>query len=522
MTKDIFISYKNDGEGNNFAARLESALSAKGYTVYFNPNEQHAGSFPDRLRKAIEGCSDFLLVLTQKCLDSLMQHDKIDWVREELLAAYELKKNIIPLLMPGVSMPRDKDDMPEDLRFLPDKDAINMMEPYDKSPLDSLFSWVKAKPVKNDAYRDTYNSNESRNIEEDFASSITKAEGNDARAMVELANLYFYGLVDTGNGCERDYGKAYELLEKLKYMDAEHAAMADSMIAEMCYHGVMPRYTQSYEMALAYHESAKWLSGFSAREAAYLKSRGCGCEFDYDSIVQYYSEAVEKGDSVGIIGLAKFYMSYGKYREAADLYRRTSHVLPEAEFRLGMMYRDGLLQDPPKPDFFKAAFYFQHAIASGNCDAEVYHELGRLYFTPTGDFPKDFREAEKNFKIAADMGHKEAQYKLGLMYEYGYITKDIEKAIYYHGLAAKQGLAFSSYHLALLYLQPFARNYQEAFRNAEVAAKKGVMEAEFLLGVFLLYGRGCDADENKAYVFLSRAHEHGMAAARLYLEKLEK
>lgn len=50
MTKDIFISYKNDGEGNNFAARLESALSAKGYTVYFNPNEQHAGSFPERLR----------------------------------------------------------------------------------------------------------------------------------------------------------------------------------------------------------------------------------------------------------------------------------------------------------------------------------------------------------------------------------------------------------------------------------------------------------------------------------------
>ncbi len=521
MKKDIFISYKNDGEGNNFAARLEAALSAKGYTVYFNPNEQHAGSFPERLRQAVEGCSDFLIILTQKCLDSLMQHNKIDWVREELLTAYNLNKNIIPLLMPGVSMPSDKDVMPEDLRFLPDKDAINMMEPYDKSPLESLFGWVKSKPIKHDVYRDTYNSNESRSITSDLESNITLLEENDPKAMFELANMYYYGLVDMGDGCIRDFEKAYELLEKLTHTDTEYSVMANSMIAEMYYHGVLPRHTQSYEMSLKHHEAAKTMSGFSAREAAYLKSRGCGCEFDYDSIVKYYSEAIEKGDSVGIVGLAKFYMSYGKYREAADLYRRTSHILPEAEFRLGMLYRNGLLEDPPKPNFFKAAFYFQHAISSGHCDAEVYHELGRLYFTPTGDFPKDFREAEKNFKIAADMGNKEAQYKLGLMYEYGYVTKDIEKAIYYHSLAANQGSSFSSYHLALLYLQPHSKNYQEAFRNAEVAAKKGVMEAEFLLGVFLLYGRGCNSDENKAYVYFSRAYEHGMAAAKLYMDKID-
>lgn len=53
---DIFISYRNDGEGNNFAARLFETLSSKNYSVYFNSNEQHSGSFPDRLKEAIEKC----------------------------------------------------------------------------------------------------------------------------------------------------------------------------------------------------------------------------------------------------------------------------------------------------------------------------------------------------------------------------------------------------------------------------------------------------------------------------------
>ena len=93
---DIFISYKNDGEGNNFASILHKDLSKLGFSVYYNEIAQHAGSFPENLRTAIEGCKDFLLVLTQGCLDQLIKHEKIDWVREEILIAYNSNKNIIP------------------------------------------------------------------------------------------------------------------------------------------------------------------------------------------------------------------------------------------------------------------------------------------------------------------------------------------------------------------------------------------------------------------------------------------
>lgn len=518
MKKDIFISYKNDVAGNNFAARFCADLEKLGYDVYFNPNERHAGSFPDRLRAAIASCDDFLLILTQSCLDQLMAHNKVDWVREELLTARaDPRKNIIPLLMPGVTMPKDKDEMPEDLRFLPDIEAVTIMEPYDKSPLESLLSLMKAKPSRKDEHKATYNSSAQRNIDEDFQKAL--ANTADDAAQLELAHLYYFGLVGNEDGCQRDFAQAAAVSENLSRNGSLHAICADSLIAEMYYHGVMPRMPQSYARALRYHDMAKDFSGFSAREAAYLRSRGCGCDFDYASIVEQYQQAIEQGDTVAVLGLAKFYMKYGKYKEAAELYRRARNILPEAEFHLGMLYRDGLLEDPPKPDLHKAAFYFHHAIASGTCDAEVYHQLGRLYFTPTGDFDKDFVMAEKYFKIAAEMGCRSAQYKLGLMYEYGYIQQNLDLAIHYHSLAAEQGDSKSSYHLAMLYSHPNYRNYQEAFRCAEYAAKKGVMEGEFLLAVFLFYGRGCKADEEKAYKYFSRAAEHGMYVANVYLDK---
>jgi len=336
---------------------------------------------------------------------------------------------------------------------------------------------------------------------------------------LELANLYYFGIIGDENGCQRDFQKAAQVLEKLSKSDSDYGCSANSIIAEMYYHGIMPRKAQSYEMALSYHEKAKEVSGFSAREAAYLKSRGCGCEFDYGSIVEYYTKAIESGDTVAVIGLANVYTKYGKYKEAADLYRKARNILPDADFQLGMLYRDGLLENPPRPDFYKAAFYFQHAIASGKCDSEVYHQLGRLYFTPVGDFDKDFELAEKYFKIAADMGNRSAQYKLGLMYEYGYAHPSIEMAIHYHSLAAAQGDAKSAYHLAMLYSNSEQRNFQEAYRYAEFSARKGVMEGEFLYAVFLFYGRGCIADEEKAYKYFSKAYEHGMYAAKIYIDK---
>ena len=131
MKKDIFISYKNDNAGNNFAERLKRDLENHKYSVYFNSDEKHSGNFPEKLRTAVEDCKDFILIVSQKCLDQLIENKKIDWIREEILTAKNAGKPIIPIMLDGVKMPSDVEVMPEELRFLPMIDNITMPEKYD-------------------------------------------------------------------------------------------------------------------------------------------------------------------------------------------------------------------------------------------------------------------------------------------------------------------------------------------------------------------------------------------------------
>ena len=48
-------------------------------------------------------------------------------------------------------------------------------------------------------------------------------------------------------------------------------------------------------------------------------------------------------------------------------------------------------------------------------DAQAQADLGVMYANGRG-VPKDYTEARKWYRKAADQGHAEAQYKLGLMY----------------------------------------------------------------------------------------------------------
>jgi len=524
MRKDIFISYKDNDEGMLFADNLCKALEKRGYSVYFNPNEHRAADFVEKIQVAVESCKDFILIVSQKCLDALMSGNEKDWVRFELITAKRNNKNIIPVMLNGTKMPKEFTELPEELQFLPKIDNVEVLKPqqFDLSPFSELMGTIVSLAEKDDIYRDTYNSNPNYSINEELPLIIEKAEKGDLRSMYELANIYYFGMAGSTEGTHRDYTSAHNWLTKIIESENEYTDYAYSMIAEMYYHGLVPRSSQSYEKSLEYHKKAGKNSGFSAREYAYLSSRGCGCDFDYETIVDNYKKAIDSGDNLAVVGLAKFYMDYGKYGEAAELYKKASNIMPDAEYQLGMLYRNGLLSDPPKPDFFRAAFYFQHAISSGNCDAKVYHELGRLYFTPTGDFPKDFVQAETYFLKAAELGSREAQYKLGLMYEFGYVARDVGKAIHFHTQAAEQGSALSAYHLALLYQEADYKNYHKAFKYAHIAARKGVMEGEYILGTLYHLGRGCVADEDEAYRLYKKAYEHGMYQAKIMMENIEK
>ena len=531
--RDIFISYKNDGEGRYFAKGLSDLLKSMGYEVYYNPDEQHSGKFPDRLRKAIEECKDFLLVLTTPCLEQLMRHDKIDWVREELLTAHRNGKNIIPLLMPGVSMPKDKDDMPDDLQFLPDNDAINISEPYDKSPLDILTKWINSKPEKNDQYRNSFNNNREYDVTQDFNDTLELAQSGDVKAMYEIGIMYYFGFSSPdGNNSSSNYREAARWFKKVAESESEYAAYANTMIAKMYFAGIVPLYGQSFKKCIEHYRKAADVDSYAKSKFDLMTLQGLGCEFDYSNLEKIVASWVDEEydndrmDSRLFSDIAAVYVSYGQFDKAAKIYERIKGDNASVYYQIGLLYKRGVYNlkpgDIPVPDYEMAKNYFKKAADKGKTEAT--YELGNLFFNPINNDEPDFEKAKKYFKTAADKGNSESQYKLGWIYEYGLDGdgKDYLQAIKYYEMAADNGHCLASLQLAQLYQQPEVCNYKKAFDNAKKSAKDGCDIAEFILGNMYFFGRGTEANIAEARKWYEKASDHGVYQAEFMLEKIKK
>ena len=521
IKKDIFISYKNDGSGNQFAARLCQDLERIGYGVYFNSNEERAHNFPERIARAVTECRDFILILSQGCLDQLIRHDTVDWVREEVLTAQKNGKHIIPILMEGVDLPKNADDMPQDLRFLPHIDAIRFPEQYVDSPLLVLMGALNAENDGKDYYKDIFNCNPRFDVAKDLAQALQKAESGDVQAMYDVGMLYFYGATDAGGTASAwDFEQAAYWLKKVADSDNELRYHAMSTIGRMYYQGTMPREPQSYEKSFQYQCCAAPVDTLAASERIMMLRGGIGCEFDYEKVLQYLQDNTRKGDDVSLMALAQFFSKYGKFQEAIQVYESMSIVSPEADYQMGLLYRDGVMDDPPRPDYIQAAYYFRNAADNNHIQAA--YEYGLMCLRPSGRFRKNFRNAERYFKIAADGGMAAAQYMLGYMYRTGLVEKNLHKAVEYLEKAKEQSHSYSALELASIYQQPECQNYQRAYECARIAASHGIAEGSLILGNLLLWGRGCEPDINKAYEMYTYAADRGIYYANIMMQKIQK
>lgn len=520
MKKDIFISYRNDGCSNQFAHRLASDLTDLGYSVYFNPNEERSDSFPDRLKNAVRTCKDFILVLSPHCMERLQRDDEVDWVREELLTARENGKNIIPVLVDGAKMPAGPEEMPEKLRFLPYVDAIKLPDEYKSSPFSSLLGGLLSKQDGLDSYKDAFNSNPNYRVNDVFDALLCKANTGVVEAMYELGMMYYYGVTSAQGQSKWDFEQAVYWLRKVSEADHPLRYHADNILARMYYNGTVPREPQSYEKALEYIERAAEHNGYAKAQKAYHLRIGLGCEFDFQKTLDFFKDGLGNGDVMMAMGLADFYIKYGRYSEAMEVYDSMDNLTPEISYRIGLLYRDGVLSDPPKPDYMQAAYYLRNAADENHIMAA--YEYGMLCFRPTGRFRKDFRNAQKYLTQAADGGMAEAQYVLGFMYKSGHVTKDLCKAVEYLERAKAQGHSFSAMELASLYQQPEVQNYQRAYECAKVAAEHGLAEGEFILANLLFFGRGCEPNVDKAYELYTKAYTHGIHYAAVMMERIKE
>ncbi|WP_042462226.1 tetratricopeptide repeat protein [Neobacillus dielmonensis] len=133
----------------------------------------------------------------------------------------------------------------------------------------------------------------------------------------------------------------------------------------------------------------------------------------------------------------------------------------------------------------------------------------------------DFITALVHYSNAAEHGHTEAQYQLGIAFKEGYgVHSNLEEAYKWFEIASEGEHMNSLFEVGSFYYYRTdeKKDHKKAFEYLTKAAEKGHPEAQILLGKMYQNGEGTDVNILKTiYWFNEAAEKHNRAEAYLYL-----
>lgn len=216
---------------------------------------------------------------------------------------------------------------------------------------------------------------------------------------------------------------------------------------------------------------------------------GWGCRVDGSKAVQFYQSAASKNHPGAMLRLGRACLM--------------------GDMGLGKRYREGvrwLKRGSEAADFqYNAAPY----------------ELGVLHENGYGpDVFKDESYAAQLFTKAADLGHVEANYRLGDAYEHAKLScpRDAALSVHFYTGAAQQGHPLAQLALCAWYMvgaEPILeKDENEAYEWARRSADSGLAKAEYTVGYFTEMGIGCRRDPLEANVWYVQAADQGDERAK--------
>ncbi|KAK4128224.1 HCP-like protein [Parathielavia appendiculata] len=148
-------------------------------------------------------------------------------------------------------------------------------------------------------------------------------------------------------------------------------------------------------------------------------------------------------------------------------------------------------------------------------NAAPYH-LGCLYETGYGDdIFRDESYAAELFTQAAELGHPEANFRMGDAYEHGKLNcpRDPVLSVHFYTGAAERGHAAAMMGLCAWYMvgaEPvLEKDEEEAYEWARRSADLGYVKAQYAVGYFTEMGIGCRRDILEANVWYVKAADAG-------------
>ena len=132
----------------------------------------------------------------------------------------------------------------------------------------------------------------------------------------------------------------------------------------------------------------------------------------------------------------------------------------------------------------------------------------------------DYAAAAKELRPLADRGDPEAQYRLGLMYEFGKgFAQDKAQALVWLGKSAANGSASAQTELGVIYAtgDGVRKDNVKSVEWFRKAATQGNPTAQYNLGMMYAKGNGVRNDDAQAVAWFRKAAEQGQLNAQFYL-----
>lgn len=319
---------------------------------------------------------------------------------------------------------------------------------------------------------------------------------HSVEAMYTLGHLY----ADEDH-VQQNYAKALRWFEKA----AKHGDVQAQCEIGVIYDQGLGVKTDSQQAFHWYQKAAEGGSAKALKIMGKLYQTGRIVDQDEVQAVFWYEKAAEKGDKEA----AKLLDSLKEKREKEEVEGEDLDIL----FDLAMSSYFGKENYPV--DSRKSFEYFKKAAEKGHREAQ--YMLGVLYEEEMG-CGLDLQAAIKWYRKAAERGNPDAQEKMAEKNEKGQgVPKDIKEAVKWRKMAAEQGNIVAQNELGTMYLkgQGVLQSYPEAVRWYRKAAEQGNSAAQFNLGTIYRQGMGTiKADTEEALKWLRKAAEQGDADAQ--------
>ncbi len=160
--------------------------------------------------------------------------------------------------------------------------------------------------------------------------------------------------------------------------------------------------------------------------------------------------------------------------------------------------------------------------SAGKGVASAMFEVARRYQNGKG-VKKNYKEAVKWYRRAAEKEYAPAQYRLGTLYERGRgVTKSIENARDWYRRSAKLGNVKAMHNLGVIFSgqKKIRPDYALAIQWFTKAAKYGLADSQFNLAIINYNGLGKTKDIVEAYKWFALASKNGDKAAKEQQESI--